>query len=66
MYFNDDYPCARCPYNEVTYGHCDYDEYCRYEDEEREQACYLDEECDLPSVIVQKPWSSEDLSDLPF
>ena len=29
MYYYDD-PCARCPYNEITYGHCDYDEYCSF------------------------------------
>ena len=68
MHYYDD-PCACCPYHETTYGHCDYDEYCQYEEEQMEQQYYLDtcgEDCDLPPVIKPKTWSPEDLADLPF
>lgn len=82
MYYFDDYPCGRCPYNEPAYGHCAYDEDCCFEDEEMEQQCYVDtcddNEDDAPddnesdntdeasSVIVIDPSSTDDLDDLPI
>ena len=66
MYFNDEYPCARCPYNEPAYGHCAYDEDCRFEDEEMEQQMYYDEVCDAPPTPPVPPRPSGDLDDLPF
>ena len=81
MYYYDDYPCARCPYNEPAYGHCAYDEYCQYEEEEMEQQCYVDtcdddeddasddnesDDNDAPPAIVIIPRPSDDLDDLPF
>ena len=67
MYYYDDYPCGRCPYNEPAYGHCAYDEYCSLEDEEMEQQYYLDTcDDDAPPAIVIIPRPSDDLDDLPF
>ena len=66
MFFNDDYPCGSCPYCEVTYGRCDYDEYCRYEEEEMEQQMFYDEECDAPPSPPVPPRPSGELDDLPF
>lgn len=66
MFYCDEFPCGNCPYNEVTYGHCDYDEYCRYEEEEREQQCYLDDcHADDPPVTGASPRSSSDV-DKPY
>ena len=68
MFYYDDYPCGRCPYNEPAYGHCAYDEYCQYEEEEVEQQYYLDtcDDDDAPPVIAITPRPSGELDDLPF
>lgn len=65
MYYNDDYPCGRCPYNEPAYGHCDYDEYCRYEDEEMEQQYYLDTCDDDDEDDVPDDYEADDTDDAP-